>query len=95
MGYFPYLHMIEYCRLNIDYLRSACGGSIFKRPIKKWRSEATSTNIQYSIFNSQLWFIPARPILFDTWASIREIKTKCGPLARLGINFYLALVFLD
>jgi len=33
--------MIEYFRLNIEYLRSACGGSILKRPIKKRRSEAT------------------------------------------------------
>jgi len=27
--------MIEYFRLNIEYLRSASGGSILKRPIKK------------------------------------------------------------
>jgi len=27
--------MIEYCRLNIEYLRSACGGSILKRPTIK------------------------------------------------------------
>jgi len=27
-GYFSYLQMIEYFRLNIEYLRSASGGSI-------------------------------------------------------------------
>jgi hypothetical protein len=35
MGLNPNLQMIEYFRLNIEYLRSASGGSILKRPIKK------------------------------------------------------------
>jgi hypothetical protein len=29
LGYFLCLQMIEYCRLKIEYLRFACGGSIF------------------------------------------------------------------
>jgi hypothetical protein len=31
LKYFHHLQMIEYCRLDIDYLRSACGGSIIKK----------------------------------------------------------------
>ena len=46
-----YLQMIEYCRLNIDWLRSAGGGSILKRPIKDM-TERSDFN-KYSIFNSQ------------------------------------------
>ena len=41
--------MIEYFRLNIEYLRS--GGSILKRPIKKMTER--SNFHKYSIFNSQ------------------------------------------
>jgi hypothetical protein len=46
------IRMIEYCRLNIDYLRSASGGSIIET-ILKGRSEATSINLQSSFFNLQ------------------------------------------
>jgi hypothetical protein len=31
LGYLRYLHMIEYCRLNIEYLRFACGGSVIRK----------------------------------------------------------------
>jgi len=46
-----YLQMIEYCQLNIDYLRAAAGGSILKRPIKNMTER--SDFHKYSIFNSQ------------------------------------------
>jgi len=34
MGYFHHPAMIEYCRLNIEYLRSASGGSFIKNIYK-------------------------------------------------------------
>jgi len=43
--------MIEYFRLNIEYLRSACGESILKRPIKKMTER--SDFHKYSIVNIQ------------------------------------------
>jgi len=42
---------IEYFRLNIDYLRPAFGGSIYKEPIQKMAEQ--SDFHKYSIFNSQ------------------------------------------
>jgi hypothetical protein len=54
---------IEYCRLNIEYLRSASGGSILKQPIKKSTERHAAQapalrerlpqifNLQSSIFN--------------------------------------------
>jgi len=50
--------MIEYCRLNNEYLRSACGGSILKRTINKMTER--SDFHKYSIFNIQST-IPACP----------------------------------
>jgi hypothetical protein len=44
--YFCYFVTIEYFRLNIEYLR-------YSFDFKKGRSEATSTNLQSSIFNLQ------------------------------------------
>jgi len=35
LGYFSYFQMIEYFRLNIEYLRFASGGSILKDLSKK------------------------------------------------------------
>ncbi|CAB1058189.1 hypothetical protein D1BOALGB6SA_2945 [Olavius sp. associated proteobacterium Delta 1] len=43
--------MIEYFQLNIEYLRSASGGSILKRPIKIMTER--SDFHKYSIFNIQ------------------------------------------
>jgi hypothetical protein len=50
--------MIEYFRLNIEYLRSASGGSILKRAIKK-KTERSDFH-KYSIVNLQS-SIPACP----------------------------------
>jgi len=46
LEYSYYLVTIEDCRLNIEYLRNSFD-------FKKGRSEATSTNIQFAIFNLQ------------------------------------------
>jgi len=53
--------MIEYCRLNNEYLRSACGGSILKGAINKLTER--SDFHKYSIFNSSAsgGSIPACP----------------------------------
>jgi len=40
--------VIEYFRFNIEYFRSACGGSYLTRPIKKM-AERSDFN-KYSIF---------------------------------------------
>jgi hypothetical protein len=64
-GYFRYLHMIEYFRLNIEYLRSASGGSIIKTIIRMTERHAAQApalrerhpqtfNCQYSLVNSGL-----------------------------------------
>jgi len=47
--------MIEYFRLNIEYLRPASGGSIIKKPILKMTEQ--SDIHKYSIVNSQFRFI--------------------------------------
>ncbi len=49
MGFFPYLQMIEYFRLNIEYLRNSFNYK--KRPIKKLTER--SDFHKYSIFNIQ------------------------------------------
>jgi len=48
--------MIEYFRLTIEYLRSALGGSIYKKTYQKNDGEIRlrrTINIHYSIFNNQ------------------------------------------
>jgi len=44
--------LIEYFKLNIEYLRSACGESILKRPIKNMTEQ--SDIHKSSIFNSPM-----------------------------------------
>ena len=61
---FFHLQMSEYFRLNIEYLRSASGGSILQRSIKKMTERHAAPalrerlpqifNFQYSIVNSGL-----------------------------------------
>jgi len=57
MGYFSYLQMIEYFRLNIEYLRSASGAINFIKTYQ--RNDGAKRlpqifNSQYSIVNSGL-----------------------------------------
>jgi hypothetical protein len=61
LEYFHCLVTIEYIRLNIEYLRSACGGSILKRT-ERHATQAPALrerhpqifNLQSSIFNSPM-----------------------------------------
>ena len=48
--------MIEYCRLTIDYLRSAFGGSIYKKTYQK--NDGAERFLHSSIV---IFFVPARP----------------------------------
>ena len=52
LKYFPRLQMIEYCRLNIEYLRNAI---ILKKDNKNDRAKRHP-----QIFNFQFWLFRAR-----------------------------------
>ena len=71
----PYLQKIEDFQLKIEYLMFAYGGSILNY-IKR-RSEATSTNIQFSIFNIKFqWRSEAiRLRRSRCWALVFNVKS--------------------
>jgi hypothetical protein len=47
---------IEYFRLNIEYLRSACGGSIIKKPVIKMTERSDIHKYSICILQSSIYF---------------------------------------